>query len=464
MQLSGLRGWTGEIVDFRFPVVAIAGENGSGKSTVLKAAATAYTVPKGGQGKTALTYSPDDFFPNTPWENVTAATLAFTYQLGSVVRNGSLRKKTTRWRGMPDRPSREFYFLDIARTQPVNTLMGYGKLAQQSLASAEARKFETDTIGRLSRVLKRSYGDAEMARESGKQVGILEHRGTRYSNFHQGAGEDATLDLLALFEDVGNNSLVIIDEVDATLHPRAQRRLMTELLEIVSKKKLQVIVSTHSPYILESLPPEARIYVAQTRDGAREIIYGATAEYALSQMDDFAHTELTAYCEDTQAGDLILALLGRINPDAIPRIDIRSVGPASVVKALGEVADSNRFDTPTVAVLDGDESVSRGCIKLPGSSAPEPEVINSFDQVAWESLAVRLGTGVGELLDAVDDARAIPNHHAWVKDISRSLGGRHRPSHIWQVFVDHWANEVVKEKDAVEFVNDLTAALPEISV
>ena len=30
--IYGLRGWTGETVDFRYPVIAIAGENGSGRA------------------------------------------------------------------------------------------------------------------------------------------------------------------------------------------------------------------------------------------------------------------------------------------------------------------------------------------------------------------------------------------------------------------------------------------------
>lgn len=40
--LDGIRGWKSQWVEFRFPVVAIAGENGSGKSTILKAVAAAY--------------------------------------------------------------------------------------------------------------------------------------------------------------------------------------------------------------------------------------------------------------------------------------------------------------------------------------------------------------------------------------------------------------------------------------
>lgn len=42
VEISGLRGWSGQTVNFTFPVVAVVGENGTGKSTLLQAAACAY--------------------------------------------------------------------------------------------------------------------------------------------------------------------------------------------------------------------------------------------------------------------------------------------------------------------------------------------------------------------------------------------------------------------------------------
>ena len=42
VQIDGLRGWSGQSVEFNFPVVAIVGENGSGKSTLMKVAASVY--------------------------------------------------------------------------------------------------------------------------------------------------------------------------------------------------------------------------------------------------------------------------------------------------------------------------------------------------------------------------------------------------------------------------------------
>ncbi|HDU5257593.1 TPA: AAA family ATPase, partial [Klebsiella pneumoniae subsp. pneumoniae] len=36
LEIQGIRGWTGQRVDLQFPIVALVGENGSGKSTVLQ--------------------------------------------------------------------------------------------------------------------------------------------------------------------------------------------------------------------------------------------------------------------------------------------------------------------------------------------------------------------------------------------------------------------------------------------
>lgn len=73
VHVDGLRGWNNETVEFRFPVVAVAGENGAGKSTILKVAAAAYVANQ----ENGLTFYPDDFFPNTPWESVEGVALGY---------------------------------------------------------------------------------------------------------------------------------------------------------------------------------------------------------------------------------------------------------------------------------------------------------------------------------------------------------------------------------------------------
>ncbi|MEU9108758.1 AAA family ATPase [Streptomyces xanthophaeus] len=52
--------------------------------------------------------------------------------------------------------------------------------------------------------------------------------------------------MVDLLRSAQRNSLIIIDEVESSLHPRAQRCLMVELFEISRKRGMQFILSAHS--------------------------------------------------------------------------------------------------------------------------------------------------------------------------------------------------------------------------
>ena len=460
---QGIRGWTGDLIEFRFPVVAIAGENGSGKSTVLKAAAAAYgltsSAPTGAQS-----FSPDDFFPSTPWETVDGVKLEYKIRQGTSSRTYSLRKRTVRWRGMPERPTRNVYFLDISRTQPIDTLIGYGRLARTKLAgSAGSLLLQESFRSILSRVLSRTYETGELVRYGqGKQIGVVTSGGKTYSNYHQGAGEDATTDLMALLQEAPRNSLVLIDEVEASLHPRAQRRLMTELIGLASTKKLQIIVSTHSPYVLEQLPAEARIYLQVDRKGAKEVIYGITPEYALTLMDDQQRPELIVYCEDTKAADVIDSILRASDTSLLQRIRVVPVWPASTVRVFGTLITENRLPDRAVGVLDGDQDEAPGCIRIPGGSAPERAVFEDLDEATWTIVAERLGAHPGSLLDAVEDAMRVDEHHTWVARTAERLHGRTRPSAVWEAAVDVWVRDVLPNSDKTDFAASIAGMLTSV--
>lgn len=247
VRINGLRGWQDETVEFRYPVVAIAGVNGAGKSTILKAAAAAYQAPLG--TRSAVTYYADDFFPNTPWEDVRGVVITYTVRQGDATETVTVRKPTSRWRGSPDRKQRHSFFLDISRIQPANTQIGYGRTAQDVISRGTTEPFSIEQVAQLARTLGRTYEQASFDRNEDKQVGVLTLGGIRYSNFHQGAGEDSVLDLLALVAEAPEKSLVIIDEVEASLHPQAQRGLVTELLRMALDKHLQII-EVFSPGLL----------------------------------------------------------------------------------------------------------------------------------------------------------------------------------------------------------------------
>ena len=75
IEIGGLRGWCGQSVQFKFPVVAVVGENGVGKSTVLKVAAIAYD-PK------ESAYYPATFFIDTHWDKLQGIEFGYQIKLG----------------------------------------------------------------------------------------------------------------------------------------------------------------------------------------------------------------------------------------------------------------------------------------------------------------------------------------------------------------------------------------------
>ncbi|MEV7963230.1 ATP-dependent nuclease [Oerskovia paurometabola] len=457
--IAGLRGWKGESVEFRYPVVAIAGVNGAGKSTVLKAAAAAYQAPQG--SGSAKTFYADDFFPSTPWEIVRGVVLTYTVRQGDSTETVAVRKPTSRWRGGPERKTRPSFFLDVSRIQPANTQIGYGRTAQDVISQGTTEPLSDKQVLQLNRILGRNYESASFDRTEDKQVGVVALSGIQYSNFHQGAGEDSALDLISLVSKAPDKSLVIIDEVEASLHPQAQRGLVTELLRLAHDKRLQVVVSTHSPYILEQLPSVARVFVSLDREMNRQVLYGVTTDFALNLMDDERHEELDIYCEDDASAYVIERLVAIGASELLPRVRITAVGPASTVIALGRVAVAGKLPRRGVCILDADQSAGDSHFLLPGVSSPERDVFAGLDESHWAIVAERLGRPAGELLDAKDAALQVDNHHAWCGEIARRLGGTVRPSKVWESLVDVWVKDVLDGEVVSEWCQSIEDLIEE---
>jgi recombinational DNA repair ATPase RecF len=124
IEIEGLRGWTGQRFELRFPVMAVVGENGVGKSTVLQSAAAVYRAPNKSDDRFA-----SDFFPDTPWDEITNAKIRYSVKQGTNVFPDTIRKPTNRWRGNPERRERNVEYIDLSRVQPVAGRVGYKTLA-----------------------------------------------------------------------------------------------------------------------------------------------------------------------------------------------------------------------------------------------------------------------------------------------------------------------------------------------
>jgi hypothetical protein len=156
----------------------------------------------------------------------------------------------------------------------------------------------------VSQVLARSYTAVRVAASGRYSLHDLDADGCCYSGFNMGSGEDVTCQLARIVHRLPKGGLLIIEEIETGLHPAAQRNLMRYLIELCCEKPLQVICSSHSQTVLESVPADARILLV--RHGATvEPRYGVSVIEAVSEMTERPMAELAVYVEDALACHLV---------------------------------------------------------------------------------------------------------------------------------------------------------------
>lgn len=279
-----------------------------------------------------------------------------------------------------------------------------------------------------------------------------------YSGYHAGAGQMTIAEFLRI--DPEKYGLVVIDEIETSLHPRAQRRLIRDLAEICRERDLQIIVTTHSPYVLAELPLEARVYLMKGQSG-RHVVTGVSPEFAMTKMDEYPHPECEIYVEDNRAQTMLREIIVAHSKGLIERCTMIPYGLASVGRTLGIMVSQGRFPRPSCVFLDGDQSEAAGCHLLPGTDAPEVVVFSDLKQIGWGKLRERVGRPYAEVADACIQVMSMTDHHEWVNAAASKLT---LPGEtLWQAMCAEWASTCLSAESAkpiVQNVADLLLAKP----
>lgn len=203
-------------------------------------------------------------------------------------------------------------------------------------------------------------------RESGLLIAKrADSSNAQYSEFHMSSGERAVLRLSLELSKL-KNALVLIDEIEAGLHPHTQQELMLQLQRQALRNQLQIVATTHSPVILDSVPPEARLFL--DRNELTGEVRSQPAYQPLIQRALYGQSieKLTILCEDKEAKSLVLgvaySLLSRFNlePDdlSVGHDSSRTYFP-QYVQLFGQMNQLDRV----IFILDGDARSDENQIK-----------------------------------------------------------------------------------------------------
>jgi predicted ATPase len=119
-----------------------------------------------------------------------------------------------------------------------------------------------------------------------------------YSSYNAATGEDNLISLLIDLIDSPQNTVVLIDEIDAGLHPEFQRRLADVIYMISWLHKKQFIITTHSPSLISAFGKDCRMMISINSTGQLKTQYSISKEYAIACMDSEIFPLIRIYCED----------------------------------------------------------------------------------------------------------------------------------------------------------------------
>ena len=404
VQIKNFRGIADLRVDFEYPVSVVAGPNGCGKTTLLLACACAYRQASG----SPRALLPGNIFPD--FKDRLRQTLSdetrrteFSYQyIDSRQPTQMAWRRGKRWNRKGKQPERVVYVRTLANlTNPAEARGALGLMRKDYIAEPLAPAL----LDLAERILPQRYRRVSLVSATGTDERDLlfaemeDHKEVRYSEFHMSSGERT---ILRLSKDLSGleDALVLIDEIDTGLHPYTQQQLMLELQRIALRQRLQIIVASHSPAVLESVParPNGRLFLDRDestldvrllpphRDIFQKALYGQSRE------------QLSILCEDEVAEGAILGVLDVLQPRLGLRPDDFLIGRntgrdeyQAHIRALGKFRGLSNF----VFVMDGDskdrEAPLRGLAEsyghsfrplfLPGEGPPE--------QWLWDVLGER---------------------------------------------------------------------------
>ena len=391
VRIRNLRGIWDLRFPFDYPVSVLAGPNGSGKSTVLFACACAYRVPGRGPGDSA----PGRLFPNfvsrqpaVRSDPAPQTQLEFHYLHRGARRSMTWRRGKSWSRRGDVQPERQVYLRTLANLTSPGEVRSILQLGRKHVRT---ETISPDLLIFAHRILPWRYQSLDLiSGQPSRDLLFAEIEGageTRYSEFHMSSGERTIVRISKDISDL-ENALVLIDEVDTGLHPYTQQQAMLELQRSALRQNLQVIVASHSPVVLDSVPPEARVFLDRdhaTGQVRREPLYRDIFQKALyGQSQD----RLSILCEDEVAEGVIRGVLDVLNVELglhpediiIGRDTGRNEFP-SHVRTLGKFGKLADF----VLVLDGDSRAMENRLKavaeeyghalqplfLPGDVPPE---------------------------------------------------------------------------------------------
>lgn len=395
VRLNPIRGFNDETVTFDFPVTAIIGPNGGGKTSVLGAAGCAY-----------ISVKPSRFFAKSGRFDDSMQNWRINYELidRDVNQRDTISRTTkfTNFKWTREHISRNVAVFGVSRTVPANERTEFSRCASGKFTVSDDRIFqlERNVIDAAQKILGKDLNDyTRINVDDNGKVTLLTGTtsdGTQFSEFHFGAGESSIIKMVLEIESLPNNSLILIEEIENGLHPIATIRMVEYLVDVALRKNSQAIFTTHSNDALLPLPAKA-IWSATNN----KFFQGKLDVKSLRAITGQVNAKLAIFVEDEFAKMWVESCIASDLDIIYDEVQVHKMEGDGIAVLVNKYHNLNPTSShKSICIIDGDsqqlESEDDKVYRLPGEF-PETYI---YDELL-EKINSETDSVIGELTVAL---------------------------------------------------------------
>lgn len=339
-------------------ITGIFGTNGSGKSTVLHALACVYQPVA---SSTRKNFKFPHFFIPTTIDLWNGSQFIIKYDIingaAMVLDIKEYKKNRDRWSPRyQTRPRREVFYIGIDSCVPdmeIESRTSRILLIREAYNDAVlAEKIKE----KLSFIMHRNYGDFINYWNERKSYKGLIYGAVQYPSLYMGAGEQRIIKFLETVYSVPDYSLILIDELDLTLHTEALLRLMRVLNDECQARNIQIVFTSHREELLDCNFINIRHLVNNT-NGKTSICLERTTPDCIKRLTGICPKPIEIMVEDNLAEALVRKILRSHNLEQACKVSQFGSKENSYLVGAGLLLRGETLNN-TLIVLDGDVDVT----------------------------------------------------------------------------------------------------------
>lgn len=454
LSVSNLKGFADSKIVFQKGITAICGGNGAGKTTLITALY-------------CLLASNHESFSSFLMERLNGATISAVINCtehGEILKELEDRLPTDR----STQQELDVIHLDMAK-QCLDTIKLFSSIANldEMLAGVEEYIFDNKAISSISYIAGKTYSAVSAFElDMGEEDEYLPYfrvtcGDVTYGSESMGLGELAAHCILWNLNRLTPKSIVLIEEPETYLAPSSQVALINSIAQLSVTKDLCIILSTHSPSIINLLPMNSIKFISRPSEQAFVIDSVHTSEY-LDALGLRVSKQGILLVEDEVAKEFACNWINHFAPHILKeyQIVIATGGESRITQALSfpQVGDWLKI----IGLYDGDQrnpppqNSEWSFSFLPENVAPEIFLRNAATCTPMK-LAEFIGIqNKGRLLLALDSLNGC-DHHDWLLQLSEKLGIS--LSYTISALFRNWLNDPQNYPKAKQSIDELLSAI-----